>query len=179
LLIGDALGRLPERGGAATLARAEDAVVGGADVGFDAGVVDFLESAAGAADEGDEAELLFKFGDGRKVDFPEIEILVEEGDAVGVAAGLLAEVADDADFGFLVALGPAEDELLLRGELVAGEEAGAVKAEEDRGGVLGKDFAVQVAPDEEDGNFFRDAARAAHNLLWQGTGQREGRGGTI
>ena len=47
----DALGRLPESSGAATLAGAEDAAVGGADVGFDAGVVDFFEGAANAADE--------------------------------------------------------------------------------------------------------------------------------
>jgi len=53
----------------------------------------------------------------------------------------------DADFGFLVGLGPAEDELLFGRELVAGEEACAVKAEENGGCGLGKDFAVQVAPD--------------------------------
>jgi len=131
------------------------------------------------ADEGEKAELLFRGADRGKVDFPEIEVGIEEGDAVGVLAVLRAKLADDADFGFLVALGPAEDELLLGGKLVAGEEAGAVKAEEDSGGGLGKDFAVQIAPDEEDGNFFRDAARAAHNLWWQERGQREGSGGTI
>ena len=76
----------------------------------------------------EKAELAFHGADRGKVDFPEIEIGIEEGDAVGVQAGLLAELADDADFGFLVALGPAEDELLFGGELVAGEEAGTVKA---------------------------------------------------
>ena len=90
-----------------------------------------------------------------------------------------AELADDADFGFRVALRPAEEELLFGGELVPGEDARAVKAEQDGGGGLGKDFAVQIAPDEEDGNFFRDAARAAHNLWWQAGGQREGRGRTF
>src|SRR5260370_21817469 len=42
--------RSPESRGAATLAKAENAVVGGADVGFDAGTVDFFEGFAGAAD---------------------------------------------------------------------------------------------------------------------------------
>jgi len=110
------------------------------------------------ADEREKAELPFHGADRRKVNFPEIEVGIEEGDAVGVLAVLRAKLADDADFGFLVALGPAEDELLFGGELVAGEEAGAMKAEEDGGGELGKDFAVQIAPDEEDGNFSRDAA---------------------
>jgi hypothetical protein len=91
---------------------------------------------------------------------------------------LRAEVADDADFGFLVFFGPAKDELLLRGKLVAGKKAGAVKAEEDGGGVLGEDAAIQIGTDEEDGDFFRDAGRATHNLWWQERGQRGGSGET-
>ena len=131
------------------------------------------------AGEGEKAQLPLDGADGRKVDFPEIEIGIEEGNSIGVLAVLLADVADNADIGFFVALGPAEDELLLGRELVAGEEAGAVKAEEHGGGVLGKDFAVQVAPDEEDGNFFRNASSAAHKLWWQACGQKETGGGTI
>ena len=157
-------GGFPEGRGAAALAIAQDGAVGGADVGFEAGVVNFFEGLAGATDEGDKAELLFDFADGRKVDFPEIEMEIEESDAVGVLAGLFAEVADDADFGFLVLFGPAKDELLLGGKLVAGKNAGAVKAEENGGGGLGENAAVQIAADEEDGNLFRDAGRATHNL---------------
>ena len=153
---------LPEGGASATLAVAKDAIVGGADVGFDAGVVDFFERVTRGADERDEAELLFRVGDRRKVDFPEIESLIEEGDAVGVEMALSANVTDDADVGFLVFFGPAEDELLLGRELVAGEDAGAVKAEEDGGGALGEHAAIQIGTDEEDGDFFRDAGRAAH-----------------
>ncbi len=120
---GGAGGGFPERSGSTAFARAEDAIVGGADVGFDASVVDFFQSAAGAAAEGDEAEILFDIADGRKIEFPEIEILVEEGRAVGVETGLFADLADDADVGFLVFFGPAEDELLFRGKFVAGENA--------------------------------------------------------
>ena len=47
----------------------------------------------------------------------------------GVLTGALAEMADDADVGFLVFFGPAEDELLFRGKFVAGENAGTVEAE--------------------------------------------------
>src|SRR5260370_169849 len=135
---GGARGGCPERSGSTAFARAEDAIVGGADVGFDAGVVDFFESAAGAAAEGGEAELLFDIADGRKIDFPEIEILVEEGRAVGVETGLFADLADDADVGFLVFFGPAEDELLFRGKFVAGENARTAEGEDGRKGAVGK-----------------------------------------
>ena len=175
----DAEGGLPKSAGAAAFAETEDAFVGGADVGFDAGVVDLFEGLAMAANEGEKPQLPFRGSDGRKVDVPEIEVGIEEGDAVGVLAVLRAELADDTDFGFLVLIGPAEEELLFGGELVAGEDAGAVKAEEDGIGGLGKDFAIQVAPDEEDGDFFRDASAAAHNQWWQAGGQREGRGRTF
>ena len=93
-------------------------------------------------------------------------------------AGLFAEVADDADFGFFVFFGPAKDELLLGGKFVARKDACAVKAEEDGGGVLGENAAVQIGADEEDGNFFRDTGRATHNLWWQACGQKGARGGT-
>jgi hypothetical protein len=62
---------------------------------------------------------------------------------------------------------------------MAGKNAGAVKAEEDGSGGLGENAAVQIAADEEDGNFFRDAARAAHNVWWQACGQKGGGRGTI
>jgi len=62
---------------------------------------------------------------------------------------------------------------------VAGKNAGAVKTEEDGGGVLGEDAAVQIGADEEDGDLFRDASTAAHNLWWQARGQRGERTGTI
>lgn len=119
LLVRAVQGGFPESGGAATFAKADNAVVGGADVGFDAGVVDFFESVAGTADDRDEAHFYLDGTDGRKVDFPEIEMGIEEGNAIGVLAGLLAEVADDADFGFAIFLGPAKDELLLGRKFVA------------------------------------------------------------
>jgi hypothetical protein len=54
-----------------------------------------------------------------------------------------------------------------------------VEAEEDRGGGFGEDFPAQVAPDEEDGDFLKNASAAAHNLWWQEWGQERGSGGTI
>src|SRR5712692_2730110 len=105
--------RFPESRRAAKLAVAKNAFVGGADVRVETGVVDFFQSIAGAADEGEEAKLLFQGADGREVDSPEIEMGIEEGHAIGVPAGLLADMADNADFGFSVFFRPAKDELLL------------------------------------------------------------------
>lgn len=174
-LIHDAQGGFPESGGATTLARAEDAIVGVADVGFNAGVIGI----AGAADYRDKAKLHFQSTDGRAFDFPEIEMGIEEGHAVGVLAGLRAEVADDADFRFFVFFWPAKDALLLWGKLVTGKNASAVKAEENGGGGLGEDAAIEIAADEQDGDLLRDASAAAHNLWWQERGQRKGAGETI
>ena len=47
--------RFPEGRRTTTLAIAKNAFVGGADVGFDAGVVDFFHCIAGAAGEGEKA----------------------------------------------------------------------------------------------------------------------------
>jgi len=77
------------------------------------------------------------------------------------------------------AVGDLEDELLFGGKLVAGKNAGAVKAEENSGSALGKHAAVQIGADQEDGDFFGDAGRAAHDLCCQARGQRSGRGRTI
>jgi len=47
----------------------------------------------------------------------------------GVLTGALAEMADDADVGFLVFFGPAEEEFRFGRELVTGRNAGTVEAE--------------------------------------------------
>lgn len=173
------MGRFPERGGAAMFAEADDALAGVADIGFDAGVIDFFERAAGMAGQGEKTHFSFELGDGRKIDFPEIEIGIEEGYAVGVEFTRGADVADDANFGFLVALGPAEDEFLLGGEFVARKDTSAVEAEEDGVRVFRENSAVEIAADQDDGNFFRNASSAAHNLLWQAGSQSGTRSGPI
>jgi hypothetical protein len=66
---------------------------------------------------------------------------------------------------------------LLGGELVRGEDARAVKAEDDSFGGLRENFATQIVTDQEDGKFLRDASAPAHDLLWQTAGQKaEGQG---
>ena len=46
-----------------------------------------------------------------------------------------------------------------------------MEAQKDRFGGLGKETTVEIAPDEEDGDFLGDAAASAHNLRWQERGQ--------
>lgn len=48
------------------------------------------------------------------------------------------DVAHDANIGFLVFFGPAQDEFLFGRKFVLRKDAGAVKAKEDGTGVLGK-----------------------------------------
>ena len=171
--------RLPQRGSTTSFAKTNDASVGGADVSLNAAIVDFFLRIAGAAHDGEQAHFDFQRADGGEVDFPEIEMGIEEGHAIGMTAGFCANMADDADFGFFVFFRPTQNELLFGRKFVAGEDAGAIPAEEDRSGVLREDAPVQVTPDEEDGDFLRDASAAAHNLWWQGKGQRIGAGGPI
>jgi len=49
-------------------------------------------------------------------------------------------------------------------KLRRGSTAGAVEADDGGGGGLGENRAVQIADDQEDGNFLRDAGSEAHNL---------------
>ena len=173
------LGRFPEGGRAAALAESKDAFARGEDVRFDAGLVDFFEGLARVADEREKAAFHVGGRQGRKIDVPELQSGIGEGNAVGVDALLRAELADNADFGFDVAIGATKDELLFGRKLVLGNDAGAVEAEENGVGGLGEDFAVEIAADQEDGNLFRNAAAAAHNLLWHVGGHEEVLGGPI
>ena len=159
-------GGFPKSRKTAVFAETKKAFIGGEEDGFRAAAVQLLDGFAGAACEGDEALLDFGGSERRKFGGPKIELGIDESQAVGVDAIGSAHLADDADGGFGVAIGTTQDKLLLGRKLVMGNDAGAVEAEEDGIGGLGEDFAIEIAADQEDGNFFRDAASDAHNLLW-------------
>ena len=162
-----------------TVTEAKDAFIGSAEDGFRAAVVHLVDGFAGAAHQGQKAGFDFRGGKRRKFRAPEIQVGINEGQAVGVHAIGGAHFADDADNSFAVAIGATKDELLFGRKLVMRNDAGAVEAEEDGVGGLREDFAVEIAADQEDGNFFRDAASDTHNLQWQVTSQRRGRSGTF
>ena len=160
-------------------AETQDAFISGAEDGFGAGVFKLLNGFAGAAGNGQEAGFDLGRSERRKLHGPKIEVGINEGEAIGVDAVGGTHFADDADGSFAVAIGATKDELLFGGKFVMRNDAGAVEAEEDGVGRLGKNFAVKIAADQKDGNFFRNAASDAHNLQWQMTGQRRGCEGTF
>jgi hypothetical protein len=160
-------------------AETKDAFIGGAEDGFGAAVVHLVDGFAGVAHQGQKAGFDFRGGKRGKFHAPEIQVGINEGEAVSMDAVGGAHFADDADGSFAVAIGATKDELLFGRKLVMRNDAGAVEAEEDGVGGLREDFAVEIAADQEDGNFFRDAASDTHNLQWQVTSQRRGRSGTF
>ena len=167
LLAVGACDMLPKSRKAAAFAEAKDSFVKSEEVGLDFGVVELFDGFAGAADERDETGFEFSRRECRKLRIPEMEIGIDKGHAVGECTVGRAHLIDDADDGFAVAIGTAEDELLIGGKFIAGEDAGTVEAEDDGGSGFGENFAFQIAADEEDGDGFRDAASDAHNLLGQ------------
>ncbi len=173
------LAYLPDGGSTAALAITKDAIVGGAHVGFRAGVIDLVDGLTGDAYQREEAELPFDRRWRRKIHFPEIRDVIGKGDSVGIDAAVFADLPNDTDVRFFVALRPAKNEFLFGRKLVPGKKAGAVKAEQNGFGMLGKNPAAQIGTDEKDGNFFGDASASAHNLQWQRECQREFAEGTI
>jgi hypothetical protein len=104
-----------------------------------------------------------------------MKVGINESQAIGVDAVGGTHLADDPDCRFAIAIRTTNDELLLGGKFVMRNDASAVEAEENGIGGLGENLAVEIAADQEDGNFFRNAAGDAHNLQWQVSGQSGGR----
>ncbi len=173
------LSNFPDGRVAATFAIAQDAVVGGNDVGFDALIVKAFERLTHVADQGEVAEFLFLWRRRREFHLPEIHNGIKKSNAVGVDAGVLTDLADHADFRFFIALGPAKNHFLFGGKLVPGKKAGAMEAEENGLRFLGENLARQIRTDQDDGDLFGDASASAHNLLWQEEGHTETAAGPI
>ena len=87
-----------------------------------------------------------------------MKVGINESQAIGVDAVGGTHLADDADCRFAIAIRTTKDELLLGGKFVMRNDASAVEAEENGIGGLGENLAVEIAADQEDGNFFRNAA---------------------
>jgi hypothetical protein len=151
----------PRRGKAAAFAKAEDVAVDGVDVFFNFVLLNLLPRLAERAREGEAADLRFVVLGRGKFHAPEVEVGVHEGDAMNIAAGLAADLADEAHFGFFRRAGETERENFVRREAVFGKHAGAVAAEHNGFGPLGKDFAGSVGTEQNDGEFFGDATAAA------------------
>src|SRR5580704_7807719 len=92
------------------------------------------------------AGFLILFRNGGKVDAPKVGGAgIGEGHAVGVGLAFGTDAANDADQSFFVGIEVANDNFLLGGELIGGNDARAVAAEEDGFGHFREAFAIHVA----------------------------------
>ena len=85
--------------------------------------------------------------------------------AVGVRIPLSADLTDDADVDFAIGFERAENQLLLRNEFVARQDAGAMQADDDGFSPFGENLAFAIAADQEDGNCNRNASAATDLLV--------------
>lgn len=167
------VGVLPGSGLAAGVAKAQDGLAGEVNVGFDFRGLDEAALAAKTALEGNAGREEMLLLGRRKIDLPEIESGIRESNAVDVAARVFAEMTDEANFSFATSAGKAHGKGFVGGEFVAGEDAGAVTAENESAGLFGEDAAGSVRAEENDWNFLRDAAASAHTIhKWPLGGQR-------
>jgi len=173
------LAHSPDGGIAAALAIAQNAIVGGNDIRFDAVLVKTLERLTHIADQSEDTEFLFLWVGRREFHLPEIFNVIKESNAVPVNSGVFTDLADHADLGFLVAFGPSKNHLLFRTKLVLGEKTCTVQAEENGLRLLGENLARQIGADQDDGNLLGDASASAHNLQGQERGHKQGARGPI
>ncbi|GAC1630443.1 MAG: hypothetical protein NVS9B14_01080 [Candidatus Acidiferrum sp.] len=85
---------------------------------------------------------------GGKFDLPKVELGIAEGDTVNIAARMIPEFADEANFGFAAGFEKAKCEDFVRCEFVAGDDAGAVAAENECDGFFREDAAGSVRSEE-------------------------------
>jgi hypothetical protein len=155
-------------------AETKNAFIRDEDARFDAGVIKLLDVLAGAAHQRQLACCDFGGSQRRELRAPKMKVGINESQAIGVDAVGGTHLADCAACRFAIAIRTTKDELLLGGKFVMRNNASAVEAEEDGVGGLGENLAVEIAADQKDGNFFRNAGGDAHNLQWQVSDQNGG-----
>ena len=120
LLFGGFCSPLPERRISTLLAIANDAFIDQEDVGFHVALFHGLAFFAVAAFKQHAARFLFPFGNGGKVDAPEVDIgWIHKSHAVGVNLVFGTNASHHADESFFVGIEIANDDLLLGGKLIA------------------------------------------------------------
>lgn len=101
---------------------------------------------------------------GRKLDAPEVDLGVEESNAVGIGAIRGANLSDDADVGFFIGFPMDKDQLLLDDKLVLRNDTCAVTAQDYRLCFFYELLTIGVAAGQENGDLFGNAAAAPHVL---------------
>src|SRR5271157_2970681 len=153
---------LPKGGIATLFAKANDALIDEEDVGFHVALLHRLAFFAAAAFQWHATSLLFSFGNWGKVDAPKVYVgVVRKRHAVGVDLAFGANPAYNAYQSFPVGIQIANDDLLLGGEFIRGNDAGAVAAEQDSLRHFREAFAIQIASGQKDSDLFWNATAAA------------------
>src|SRR6266567_4900090 len=94
----------PKRRGSAALAKSDDPFVDEVYVRFQIAVLDCLAVFAAAALQQHTAFLPLAFCHRRKLNLPEVDFRVQEGDAIGVAFTMSAELANNPHLGLFVGI---------------------------------------------------------------------------
>jgi len=127
-------------------------------------LLDVFPRLAAAALEDDERAVQFEGFGRRKLHRPEVEIGIDERDAVNEAARFAANLPDEADFGFLGGIGQAHGQAFIGRKTVSRDDASAVAAEYDSFCVFRKHFSRRVGAEQNDSYFFGDTSAAAFTL---------------
>ena len=149
------------RGRAADRARTKDVPVDGIDVFFDFVLLDVFARVAATAFEQRLRNGWFERFGLRKVHRPEVRIGIDERDAVNVASGFSADLANESNLAFLGGSGKTERQDIVRRKAVTGNNAGAVAAEHHGFRLLHNHFSRGVGAKEDNVQFHGNTSASA------------------
>src|SRR5205823_10072737 len=153
---------LPERGGAAIFAIADNACIDEVNIGFQIALFDGFARLATPTLHYYDPRLLFFRGWCWELDAPEILRRIQKGHAVSIEFALDANLTDQANFGLFVRIQAAENQFLLRGKFIARDNAGPVPAKQHGFRLFGENLAFDIAANHKDSNLLRNSAASAY-----------------
>jgi hypothetical protein len=138
----------------------------GTDIGFK---VAMFENQRGVAKTALETQGRVRNQSGRrqgKLDLPEIELLVDKSNAVGVVFFMRTYLTDNPDECFAVGFERANIHFLIGRQRMCGQDSRAVEAEYQGVRSFREDSAVGVGTKQKNGNLFGQPSTAAVGLKW-------------
>lgn len=153
------------------LAKAENVSTNGVDVLFDIPLLNILAKMAKAAFERSWMCGWIVGLRRRKFHGPELEILVDECDPVDIAAGFATNLTNKTNFSFGGRTGHAQGQDFVGSEDVAGNDSGAMAAEDYRFRMLREHLSRRAGSKKHDGDFFGNAPTSA-DLVHRRAGTR-------
>jgi len=97
----------------------------------------------------------------REFELPEIDLLIDEGNAVSVDFFLRANLTENADSRFTIGFQRAQNHFLIGNKCMGRENSRAMQAEDGGLGILRKEAALDVGTNEHDGNLFGQSPTTA------------------